>query len=109
MERVISDSPASYNGSSFTKGKAGAVHDSRGQGPRYESSVTGYAPTCACNAGKRAGVVLDPFSGAGTVVLVAKRLNRRYIGCDLNAEYVEMARRRVESIPYTLFSLMGAD
>ena len=109
VERVISDSPASYNGSSFTKGKAGAVHDSRGQGPRYESSVTGYAPTCACNAGKRAGVVLDPFSGAGTVALVAKRLNRRYIGCDLNAEYVEMARRRVESIPYTLFSLMGAD
>ena len=69
----------------------------------------GYAPSCTCNAGKRAGVVLDPFAGAGTTALVAKRLNRRYIGCDLNAEYVEMARRRVESIPYTLFSLMGAD
>ena len=58
----------------------------------------------ACPEG---GVVLDPFMGAGTVALVAKRMNRRYIGCDLNAEYVEMARRRVDSIPYTLFSLMN--
>jgi DNA modification methylase len=68
--------------------------------------VTGYAPSCTCNAGKRAGVVLDPFSGAGTTALVAKKLNRRYLGCDLNADYVEMARRRVDGISYTLFSLM---
>jgi DNA modification methylase len=52
------------------------------------------------------GVVLDPFSGAGTTALVAKKLNRRYLGCDLNADYVEMARRRVDGISYTLFSLM---
>jgi DNA modification methylase len=54
------------------------------------------------------GVVLDPFSGAGTTALVAKKLNRRYLGCDLNADYVEMARARIDSIPYTLFSLMAA-
>lgn len=58
----------------------------------------------ACPEG---GVVLDMFAGAGTVALVAKRLNRRYLGCDLNAAYVEMARARVDSIPYTLFSLLG--
>jgi DNA modification methylase len=66
----------------------------------------GYAPSCTCNAGKRAGVVLDPFAGAGTVGLVAKKLNRRYIGCDLNAEYVKMAADRINGISYTLFSLM---
>lgn len=52
------------------------------------------------------GVVLDPFSGAGTTALVAKRLNRRYLGSDLNPAYAEMARARIDSIPYTLFSLM---
>ena len=95
---------AKTNGHNGTHGR-GMSHDLGG------GAVThyGYAPSCTCNAGKRAGVVLDPFAGAGTTALVAKRLNRRYIGCDLNAEYVEMARRRVESIPYTLFSLMGAD
>jgi DNA modification methylase len=57
----------------------------------------------ACPEG---GVVLDPFSGAGTTALVAKKLNRRYIGCDLNAEYVKMATDRINGISYTLFSLM---
>lgn len=38
--------------------------------------------------------VLDPFSGSGTVGLVAKRLGRRAILADQNASYIEMARRR---------------
>jgi DNA modification methylase len=53
-----------------------------------------------------AGVVMDIFMGAGTVGLVAKKLNRRYIGCDLNADYVRMAQDRINGISYTLFSLM---
>lgn len=41
------------------------------------------------------GVVLDPFFGAGTTGLVAKRLGRNYIGCELSAEYVEIAEKRI--------------
>lgn len=41
------------------------------------------------------GVVLDPFAGAGTVAVVAKRLGRRYIGIELNPAYVEMAEARI--------------
>lgn len=41
------------------------------------------------------GTVLDPFFGAGTVGLVAKRLNRNYIGIELNPTYVEIAERRI--------------
>lgn len=41
------------------------------------------------------GVVLDPFSGAGTTAMVALRHGRRAIGLELNAEYVELARRRI--------------
>jgi hypothetical protein len=79
-----------------------------GKGRAGDSITThhGYAPSCACNAGKRAGVVLDIFMGAGTTALVAKKLNRRYLGCDLNADYVRMAIDRVDGISYTLFSLM---
>lgn len=39
--------------------------------------------------------VLDPFSGSGTVALVARRLNRSSIGIELNPEYVEIQRRRL--------------
>ncbi len=40
-------------------------------------------------------MVLDPFSGAGTVGLVALRLGRAFIGCELNPEYAEMSRKRL--------------
>jgi DNA modification methylase len=42
------------------------------------------------------GTVLDPFFGSGTTGLVCSRLNREYIGIELNGEYVEMAKRRIE-------------
>jgi len=35
------------------------------------------------------GVVLDPFMGAGTTALVAGRNNRRFVGIDLNQEYLD--------------------
>ena len=41
------------------------------------------------------GVVFDPFMGAGTTGLVARKHNRHYLGCELNPEYVAMAERRI--------------
>jgi DNA modification methylase len=50
-------------------------------------------------AGSRKGdFVLDPFMGSGTTALVAKKHNRRYIGIELNAEYVRMAEKRMTAI-----------
>ncbi len=43
----------------------------------------------------RPGIVLDPFMGSGTVALVARKQNRRAIGIELNADYCEMAARRL--------------
>jgi len=40
-------------------------------------------------------IVLDPFSGAGTTVMVALRLGRRAIGIELSEEYCQMGRQRV--------------
>jgi len=41
-------------------------------------------------------LVIDPFVGSGTTCKVAKVLNRNWIGIDLNPEYVEMSRKRIE-------------
>ena len=40
-------------------------------------------------------LVLDPFMGSGSSLVAAARLDRRYVGYDLDPEYVELARRRV--------------
>jgi DNA modification methylase len=39
--------------------------------------------------------VLDPFMGSGTVGLVCRRLNRRFIGIELQPEYITVARERI--------------
>lgn len=43
-------------------------------------------------------IVLDPFVGSGTTAIAAKRLGRKFIGIEINPEYVEIAQRRLESI-----------
>ena len=40
------------------------------------------------------GVVLDPFCGTGTAMLVAAQLGRRSVGIDLASEYLALARER---------------
>lgn len=42
------------------------------------------------------GTVLDPFMGAGTTALVARKLNRNFIGIELNPQYIQIAERRLE-------------
>lgn len=44
------------------------------------------------------GLVLDPFSGSGTTVAVAKKLGRQCLGFDLSKEYVRLGRERLEGI-----------
>ena len=44
---------------------------------------------------KPEGVVLDPFSGSGTTGIVALREGRKYVGLELNPEYMEIQRRRL--------------
>ncbi len=56
--------------------------------------TTGWQPTCTHDAPTVPCIVLDPFSGAGTVPLVSDKLNRRGIGLELKADYCRMASRR---------------
>lgn len=48
------------------------------------------------------GTVLDPFAGSGTTLLVATQYHRKSIGIELNPEYVEIAKRRLNSVQLKL-------
>jgi DNA modification methylase len=41
------------------------------------------------------GIVLDPFMGSGTTAVMAMKHFRKYIGIEINPEYVEIAERRI--------------
>ena len=53
---------------------------------------------CVLAGSRDGGIILDPFIGSGTTAVVAKKFNRGFIGIELNPEYVEMAKRRLEGI-----------
>lgn len=50
------------------------------------------------------GIVLDPFFGSGTTGEVALRLNRNFIGIELNPEYIKIANKRLSAHLQTLFT-----
>ena len=41
------------------------------------------------------GTVFDPFLGSGTTSVVAKKLNRNYLGVEMNREYALWAEKRL--------------
>ncbi len=49
------------------------------------------------------GTILDPFAGAGTTGLISLRLNRKFIGIEINPEYVKISKERIEK-DATLFN-----
>jgi site-specific DNA-methyltransferase (cytosine-N4-specific) len=48
-------------------------------------------------------LVLDPFLGSGTTALAAHNLKRRYIGIEINPEYVAIACKRLQNRTPSLF------
>jgi hypothetical protein len=64
--------------------------------PQSKSVTTGWQPACECDAtGTIPGAVLDPFAGSGTTLAVAAEQGRNAIGCELNAEYIALAKKRI--------------
>jgi DNA modification methylase len=59
-------------------------------------SATGKTCDCWFDTEPTPAIVLDPFAGAATTLLVAERLGRDAIGIELNAEYVAMAEIRLQ-------------
>jgi len=70
------------------------------------SKTIGWQPGCKCfsetevNANlesvlRKPCIVLDPFMGAGTTALVARKLGRNYIGIELSKDYIEISDKRL--------------
>ena len=71
------------------------------------SKTIGWLPSCQCGDLKPVpGIILDPFFGAGTTGLVAKKLGRCFIGIELNGAYIGMAQKRIAATPVRLDNWM---
>lgn len=63
---------------------------------------------CIISSTKPNDFVLDPFFGSGTVGEVAYLHNRRFIGIELNPEYIQIAQKRLYPLTTQLIKLEGA-
>ena len=73
----------------------------------HPPKTTGWNPTCECNGDTEPGIVLDPFMGAGTVALVAIQHGRRWMGSELNPEYITIAEDRISAVQVDMFTSEG--
>ena len=68
--------------------------------PYKEAHFATYPPDliepCILAGSEEGDTVLDPFMGAGTTAAVAKSLNRYYVGCELNEDYGNLIKKRVQ-------------
>ena len=67
------------------------------RGNHYAAFPPKLAEICTIAGCPKGGIILDPFIGSGTVGLIALLHNRKYIGIELNEEYVDLARKRIET------------
>jgi len=49
------------------------------------------------NSSKRGDVILDPFLGSGTTAIACERLNRKWIGIEIEERYCQIAAKRIEN------------
>ena len=43
-------------------------------------------------------IVLDPFMGSGTSAVVAKKLKRNFVGYEINKEYIDITKKRLQNV-----------
>jgi DNA modification methylase len=71
-------------------------------GARFDAFPESLVKPCILAGSRPGDTVLDPYMGAGTTAVVAERLGRRWIGCELNPEYQAIAEDRIHSTPQGL-------
>ena len=105
-ERIVE---SSYDKPSWTSG--GTVSGLSGQPDRvdqpYSGTTIGWSE-CECpddGAKWRNGVVLDPFAGSGTTLMVANELERDAVGFDIDARNATLARQRVDKFMFADFEV----
>jgi site-specific DNA-methyltransferase (adenine-specific) len=67
--------------------------------PSHPHAETGRVNTQFVLASSNEGdLVIGPFSGSGTTIVVAEQLGRLWMGCDLDSQYNQWAIKRLENV-----------
>lgn len=84
-----------------TRKLSGAAYNAQ-----HRVETVGWKPNCVCSPIRPPVpcLVLDPFSGTATVGAVSLKHGRRYVGLDLNRDYIALAEQRLSEVQVALFT-----
>lgn len=85
---------ARRNGDGRNKRSVWTVTTKPYPGPHFAVFPEKLIEPCILAGCPEGGVVLDPFLGSGTTAAVAQRNGCKFVGCELNPEYIELATKR---------------
>jgi site-specific DNA-methyltransferase (adenine-specific) len=72
-------------------------HPVSGTDSASHTSIGAFGKSCDCKLNEtNPGVVLDPFMGSGTTAIVAEDNGREWIGVEVNPDFAELAKVRIE-------------
>jgi DNA modification methylase len=57
------------------------------------------------NSSQENDIIFDPFMGSGTTAVAAYQMGRRWFGCEISEQYVEIARKRIADEKNNLFEV----
>lgn len=108
MGDLIADDPIHSQKGNKYKSRGGKAKPCVGYANfHYKKTTLGWRATCDCGIKKTIPcIVLDPFAGSGTTCLVAKKLNRWYVGIEISKKYHRKAEKRLRRIRSSLFEVM---
>lgn len=87
--------PTNGNGPARNRRSVWSINTEAFNGAHFATFPRRLVELCVLSGSNRGDTVLDPFLGSGTVGEVSVRLKREFVGIELNAEYVELAERRL--------------
>lgn len=91
--RPVGPNSGNYSAGGRNPGDVWSIATTPFPGAHFAVMPPELAERCVLAGCKPGGTVLDPFSGSGTTGLAAAKHGRRYVGIDLNADYLDLSLR----------------
>ena len=87
-----------YNGEKRNRRSVWTVATRPYKGAHFATFPPALIEPCILAGSRHGDVVLDPFMGSGTTAQVALQHGRKYLGCELNADYKALQDARISSV-----------
>ena len=101
--------PANGDGRTKNRRSVWSLRTEPFSGNHFAVFPSGLVRLCILASTRRGDLVIDPFFGSGTVGVVCEELGRRFLGIELNPEYAEIARSRLDLPPEAVITPRTTD